>query len=419
MAELAALPEELLIIIASLIDVNDIISLSRISKPLFSLYANPDYWRNRILTHTSWDGDLYNKSLGQLINIYMKIIRSGFLFTGGMNLSGRLGIPNSPNGSFQASPSKITERNNILQVSCGTYHTGYITTEGKVFTFGYNENGRLGLDIVSPSQEIPAPIPGFDNIKQISCGDDFTAFITELGELYTFGGNNYGQLGLPGGPYFTPTRVQDLDGVNIVQISCGLSHMGAVDTQGKVYIWGSGSDGARGDGEGARKYKPVANKFVNNAIQISCGNGITGILTIEGDVYMCGGSISGELGLGNIDYDVFWPTKIEGLPPIKQVACSLRHSGFLTREGEVYMCGKGSYGLGDNNNHYIPEKIPNLPPIKEIACSATMTIMISTSGQAYISSPKTSISPVLVPGIINAKQVSCGPDYYAIIADNI
>ncbi len=134
---------------------------------------------------------------------------------------------------------------------------------------------------------------------------------------------------------------------------------------------------------------------------------------------MCGGSTFGELGLGNIDQDVFWPTKLESLPSIRQVACSFYHSAFLTREGEVYISGKGSYGLGDNKKHYIPEKIPNLPPVKEIACSDKMTIMISTSEQVYISSPKTSTSPILMPGMSGAKHVSCGPNYYAIIADNI
>ena len=33
----------------------------------------------------------------------------------------------------------------IKDASCGYYHTGLVTQSGKVFTFGENDNGKLGL----------------------------------------------------------------------------------------------------------------------------------------------------------------------------------------------------------------------------------------------------------------------------------
>lgn len=67
-----------------------------------------------------------------------------------------------------------------------------------------------------------------------SCGEDFSAVLTEIGEVYTFGNNDSGKLGLgKTSQQVFPRLIRDL--LNIAYISAGMSHMGALDESGAVY----------------------------------------------------------------------------------------------------------------------------------------------------------------------------------------
>ena len=79
--------------------------------------------------------------------------------------------------------------------------------------------------------------------------------------------------------------------------------------------------------------------------QLVCGNDVTALLTEEGDVYMCGLGTYGQLGIEGTDR-YCGPNRIPNLPPIHQISLGLNHSLFLTTTGEVYGCG-------DNSNHQL------------------------------------------------------------------
>ena len=78
--------------------------------------------------------------------------------------------------------------------ACGEYHTTTLSNDGTLHSFGFNDNGQLGLghnDEVS----LPTPIPNLPKINQISCGAYFTVCVDHEGFIWSFGENNYGQLG--------------------------------------------------------------------------------------------------------------------------------------------------------------------------------------------------------------------------------
>ncbi len=52
------------------------------------------------------------------------------------------------------------------------------------------------LDWLSSTPNWVSSTPNLgNNVVYVSCGDDHTGFITSTGDIYTFGNNNYGQLG--------------------------------------------------------------------------------------------------------------------------------------------------------------------------------------------------------------------------------
>ena len=76
-------------------------------------------------------------------------------------------------------------------------HTICITTEGKCYSFGRNDKGQLGVgDTVSRSR--PTPIKALESLKvtKAAIGKSHTLFLTDGGEVWVAGSNNFGQLGI-------------------------------------------------------------------------------------------------------------------------------------------------------------------------------------------------------------------------------
>lgn len=86
-----------------------------------------------------------------------------------------------------------------MAIECGGYHTACLMQNGELYTWGKGNRGALGTD-TSHNQfgpihvkftELTGPV-----VTAISCGDNHTACVDEQGRIYTFGANDYGQLGV-------------------------------------------------------------------------------------------------------------------------------------------------------------------------------------------------------------------------------
>ena len=96
-----------------------------------------------------------------------------------------------------------------MACACGYEHTITLSDDGTAYSFGSNNFGALGYDISQNSQRqldlgdnnndedvsLPTPIPNLPKIKVISCGTFFTICVDHEGFIWSFGENNYGQLG--------------------------------------------------------------------------------------------------------------------------------------------------------------------------------------------------------------------------------
>lgn len=86
-------------------------------------------------------------------------------------------------------------------------------------------------------------------IKEISCGADHSAFITNDNFVYTIGLNNFGQLGtgdLEVRQKNSPVLVESLlnkETLGVQSVACGQYHTVVSTLSGHVYAWGKGSDG--------------------------------------------------------------------------------------------------------------------------------------------------------------------------------
>ncbi|XP_076759449.1 RCC1 domain-containing protein 1 [Xylocopa sonorina] len=92
----------------------------------------------------------------------------------------------------------------VVQISAAGWHTAVVTDQGDLYTWGWNTNGELGL-LSQESKVIAVPtLVDFTNeqnetvdlmVKRARCGNTFTICMMDDGTLWGCGCNKYGQLG--------------------------------------------------------------------------------------------------------------------------------------------------------------------------------------------------------------------------------
>ena len=122
-------------------------------------------------------------------------------------------------------------------VACGAQHTLVVLQDGRLFAMGDNEFGQLGIKRSETSAEncvsTPVHVAAFGvdkKLKQIGCGDDFSIALTTTGEVYSWGRNQLGQLGLGKSqpdPLDTPTKVPELPAIQ--KLAIGINQVFAIE----------------------------------------------------------------------------------------------------------------------------------------------------------------------------------------------
>ncbi|XP_063987126.1 E3 ubiquitin-protein ligase MYCBP2 isoform X2 [Diachasmimorpha longicaudata] len=83
----------------------------------------------------------------------------------------------------------------VIQVTCGLHHTVILLQNGEVWSFGSNLYGQLGVgDLVAHAGPVQVKIP--TAATQVVAGSNHTVVLTNKGEVYTFGAYQKGQLGM-------------------------------------------------------------------------------------------------------------------------------------------------------------------------------------------------------------------------------
>lgn len=115
-------------------------------------------------------------------------------------------------------PSLIEAMNGkkTVSIGCGQYHTVLATAEAEIYSFGRNDSGQLGLQSTDSSVALPKEVKGLKS-TQIACGYYHSVGIAN-GQLYSWGKNDSGQLGV--GSFsqreLLPTLIKDLSDQEIV-----------------------------------------------------------------------------------------------------------------------------------------------------------------------------------------------------------
>ena len=136
------------------------------------------------------------------------------LFAWGYNSRGQLGVGDT---GVRHDPTLVTalQGKRVVHVAAGGYHTICTTIDGSVFTWGDGDEGKLGLGDVRSNKLVPTLVRGeLQNkvVVQIGAGIDYSIRLATDGLVYTWGNNEEGKLGVADmGIADLPVLVQALD----------------------------------------------------------------------------------------------------------------------------------------------------------------------------------------------------------------
>ena len=278
----------------------------------------------------------------------------------------------------------FTPTGEITQIAAGDSHSAAVTKDGDLYMWGTNGSGQLGIQS-NVASNIPVKVNNSSStlpeksVKYVALGTYHSAAITKYGSLYMWEYNNYGQLGNGSTTNsYTPVKIME----NVAAVSLGDYHSAAITKDGSLYMWGENSDGQLGNGSTTNRSTPV--KIMENVATVSLGAWHSAAITKDGSLYMWGYNNYGQLGngsSGNYEKSVS-PIKI--MENVAAVSLCAWHSAAITKDGSLYMWGEnsdGQLGNGTTNNLTRPQRIA--VNVQSVELYGSYTTAISKDGGLY------------------------------------
>ncbi|XP_022625807.1 probable E3 ubiquitin-protein ligase HERC3 isoform X2 [Seriola dumerili] len=279
----------------------------------------------------------------------MFLLQDGSVYTCGANCCGQLGH-DKPGTSPELVGALDTQK--ITVVSSGRAHSMAVNEQGQVFAWGAGEGGQLGLGTAEVAVRIPRLVKRLcdHRISQVMCGNQHCIALSRDGQLFTWGQNTSGQLGLGKGEpsKLFPHPLKSLAGIPLAQITAGGDHSFALSLSGAVFGWGKNRAGQLGLNDKQDRAVPCHIKFLRSqkVVYISCGDEHTAALTKDGGLFTFGDGSWGQLGHGSTNNELL-PRRVLELmgTEVSQITCGRHHTlAFVPSSGMVYAFGCNSHG---------------------------------------------------------------------------
>ncbi|XP_058490831.1 serine/threonine-protein kinase Nek8 isoform X2 [Solea solea] len=367
------------------------VKMRRIEKPLSTMHSCHGRAGGRVPTNRSRDAS-FGLGSGKVHTLPLSAV-----YTWGSGISAPLRLP-----------MLNTE---VLQVSLGRTQRMGVTRSGRLITWeapsvGSGEASLPGVADQMQPQFVSRFLEGQSGvtIKSVSCGDLFTTCMTDRGIIMTFGSGSNGCLGHGNFNDVTqPKIVEALLGYELVQVSCGASHVLAVTNEREVFAWGRGDNGRLGLGTQDTHNSPqqVCLPAEFEAQRVVCGVDCSIIISTQHRIVACGSNRFNKLGLdavtageeplsSNQVEEVHSYTHVQSAPlnsdKIVYIDIGTAHSVAVTDRGECLTFGSnqhGQMGCSSRRSSRIPYLVPGLQGITMAACGDAFTLAIGPEGEVY------------------------------------
>jgi hypothetical protein len=269
----------------------------------------------------------------------------------GDNAFGQLG---NPDYESSARPVDVVlpADAHIVQVAAGAFHSCALARDGRVFCWGSNGYGELGIGsyVSQLTPQLVTLASTAATAVRITAGGFTTCVALSNGAAQCWGRNQYAEVGDSTRIMRnTPTSVTGI--FDAVDIDAGTNHVCVVRAVGRMQCWGRAADGRTGD------------VTYPNVALVSAGGGHTCVRTTVGGLHCWGANTMGQLT----------PNDIES--GIARVSTGANHTCAATEAGTVVCWGASSAGqLGET-----VDPVPG-SDIVDVAAGANHTCVLTDRG---------------------------------------
>ena len=290
--------------------------------------------------------------------------------------------------SLQSTDGGVTSSIRALSISSGSSETCAVLRHHETRCWGENESGELGIGTQEYSTYPPTTtIPTLPTAKTLTAGGNSTCGISQEGQLYCWGATTWGQLGigdvsdqyqLTPAPVRLPALAKKVATANFGTHAC------AIVQGGDLYCWGTNDMGQLGVGNYTDTTAPTVPAAIgdHNVVDVAVGYGLTCALQKNGKVKCWGSNLTDPSGAKtNV------PGKAIALPSAATgISVGTAHICAVLDTGEVDCWGNnydGEVGIGDPNTFYVPspQKVALEGPAVSVSCGSDDTCAVLADGR--------------------------------------
>ena len=228
----------------------------------------------------------------------------------------------------------------VVALSAGDEHTCALHDDGMVQCWGSNDFGQLGNEEVAESaRPVPAALPADAHIVAIAAGGYHTCAVARDHRVFCWGSNGYGQLGIGSAMSSMVPRLVTLaptDGV-ATDVAAGGFTSCVLLSNGRAQCWGRNQYGEVGDWTRTLRNVPTPVNGLADALDLDAGDNHVCALRAIGRMQCWGRNTDGRVGDAT-------------MPNIAEVSAGGSHTCARTTLGALRCWGNNAYGQLTPNN---------------------------------------------------------------------
>jgi alpha-tubulin suppressor-like RCC1 family protein len=309
----------------------------------------------------------------------------------GVNInSATLNVPIGSESSYEATPVWTefnivggTPRGCWAELSIGGYHTLAIAQDGTLWAWGDNNFKQLGNNSAVAYQTTPVQISNERNWLFVSAGEHHSLAVKKDGTLWSWGRNNYGQLGNSTTTQQN-TPMQIGTDTNWFSVSAGYHHSMAIKADNTLWAWGRNANGQIGNNTTSQQNTPVQVGTDTNWASVKLGRNHTIALKTDGKLYSWGQNSLGQLGQGDTTQRII-PTQVGTETTWKSIQAGEYHNLAL-KTGTLWSWGDnfaGQLGLGHITRQNSPVQVGTGTDWKFISAGANHSYASKSTGTLF------------------------------------
>lgn len=250
-----------------------------------------------------------------------------------------------------ASPIQVVGSHRFITVEGSYDHTLALKDNGQTWGWGINTYGNLGIGSYSAGTSSPVQVVGNHSFLQVYTGYQCSAALKETGQVWTWGRNNYGQLGNNSATQSFNSPVQVVGNHSFVRVMGGSELFFGIKENNAVWGWGRNDFGQLADNTRTNRTSPVTIVGGHSFVQLRTSGYHCIAMKDDGTCWAWGANSWGQLGTNNLT-SYSSPVQVVGNHSFIAIAAEFHGSSYgLKVDGSVWAWGANSFGqLGTNNN---------------------------------------------------------------------